>query len=238
MSKQFIYSDKNNAAKNFAKIVKELRKIAQENGMDESETIHYFIKDIMNEHKEEYEKELPDIVITGLTDSGKKSLINYLKKLSKEAQRKENRTKKEPERLERKALREKEKADKREEQKLQDKWKEICMLVEKKSQNQDCPLSKSWVDIKNKRFPKESNKELDETEKKIKEMIENEAYYQEVKYFTYDFRFLAEDSLKVKARLGIPNRKFYDIDNYMKYNELKIKIRNERLEERFIKHLL
>ena len=226
MAKKLIYNKKDNPARNFMIIISEIRRMSRENNIAESKMMGDLAKDLENIGVEGYEKRLPDVSISGLEKKEIKTLIDFLNKMKKDAEKREGRMRKEndPKTLEQKSIREKEKAKRKEEQKVCTLWNEICELVEKKSKKEGKPISKCWVKVKNGRFPKDSKRELNSVELRIKKMIEDETYYQEVKYFTLGFKFLAIDSLTANALYGNSNRKFSDIESYNRYCELREKI--------------
>ena len=240
MAKKFVYEKNGNPAKNFMMIIGEIRRMSRESGTPESEIMGSLAKDLENVNVEGYKKELPDVSVSGLGTRGTKELIAFLNKMEKDAKRREDRIKKEqdPEVLAQKAVREEEKAKRKEEQKVSSIWDDICSLVERQSKREGRPVSKCWANLKHKRFPKESDRELSDVELRIKKMVEDETYFQEVKYFTHDFNFLALDSLTVHALFGNTYRKFSDIDSYDKYCSLKDRINLKNDEKNGIQRLL
>lgn len=240
MAKQMIYNKNDNPAKNFMVIISEIRRMSRETNTPESKIMGDLAKDLENENVEGYKKELPDVTVTGLGTRGTKQLIAFLNKMKKDAEKREERIKKEndPETLAQKAIREEEKAKRKEEQKISTLWDQICHAVEKKSKKENRPVSKCWVGIKNSRFPKDSKRELSDTELRIKKMVEDETYYQEVKYFTHDFKFLALDSLAVHALFGNSYRKFSDMDSYERFCSLREKVNLREDENLGIQRLL
>lgn len=240
MAKQMVYDRNGNPAKNFMVIIGEIRRMAKQSNIPESKIMGDLAKDLENENVEGYKKELPDVSVTGLGAIGTKQLIAFLNKMKKDAEKREERIKREndPETLAQKAIREEEKAKRKEEQKISNLWDQICRTVEKKSKKEGRPVSKCWVNVKNGRFPKDNKRELNDTELRIKKMVEDETYYQEVKYFTHNFKFLALDSLAVHALFGNSYRKFSDMDSYERFCSLRNKVNLKDDENLGIQRLL
>lgn len=115
MSRKIKFDSSQNPAMNFAVIVRELEKIAQERDLPTTEIIDMFILDLQNYYDGEYKKKV-DIDLNGVTPVMRSSFISYLNKMKRTYKQNESRKSK-------KEANVKKKADT--EQKMQKKWKEI-----------------------------------------------------------------------------------------------------------------
>jgi len=103
---------------------------------------------------------------------------------------------------------------------VENKWNEICRIVELEKENGEA-LPYIWMSIRDRFFPEIENRELTIGELKVKSMIDEEIYYQWVKYFTYNFQFLKDypevrgERCRIKITDMEASRKYSDLRTYM-----------------------
>ncbi len=139
---------------------------------------------------------------------------------------------------EKKKQEEKEKTENRRQSKVNSIWSRICEIVEKESKSGKKTVPECWISIRNKYFETDNNKmEMSKTvEERVKQLLEDEIYYQDVKYFTNNFSFLRDDP---EVALGTtPRRKFKDTTSYFKYFDLRQELQTTSDEDRKIRQLL
>ena len=261
------YNGKDNNAKIFGAISNRLIKLAPEYEMSVSDTILAYIEDLENGDREGYEKKIEKVSVHGLNQEGTTRLINYLKKICKAEKKKEERdqrTEKHQEArqtIETAKKMEKEKKDEearkteasRREVRVENVWAKVCEGAEKYLKINDDPfLDKSdlqpkiWIEIK-ERIDEVLRKIVNQDRipnyirEEITKRVDDEICYQEIKYFTYDFSFLA--GLPEAGRLSPYGRKFikFDSDLYKKVCDKYIELRNTipvKQEEQVIKNML
>ncbi len=120
MSRKLKFDSSQNPAMNFAVIVKELEKIAQERDLPKTEIIDMFILDLQNYYDEEYKKKV-DIDLDGVTPVMKNSCISYLNKINRIYKQSEKKKSKKESNIKRKE---------EEQQLLQEKWIEFQEAIE------------------------------------------------------------------------------------------------------------
>lgn len=108
-------------------------------------------------------------------------------------------------------------------------WEEICKIVDKDIENlvsiedkyADISniIPRVWIAIRKERFPEDKISEYSDNQLKVKKMLDDEIYYQEVKYFTHDFKFLG--GLPEEGLGEFPGRKFIDKESYNRYCNLR-----------------
>lgn len=115
--------------------------------------------------------------------------------------------------------------------KIEKAWKDICSIVDRESKETEITKPQYWVAIRDKIIGQEENIsiKLDESIKAdilrlIDDKIYNEKellYYNQVKYFTKDFSFLATEPEVQAAIKGRSGRKFTDRESFERFCELK-----------------
>ena len=248
------FNPSDNPALIFAGVVKRVKLIAKENNVADSVAIEAFIQDLQNLNKEEYQKKIEGITIKEMPDYIKKALIDYLQKVLREQKKIEKKQAKKPEQesrrnereAEKKARRKKEaeesaaKAEKerieKRQRKIQTALAEIYAIVEDESKKKKIPKRDILIKIRNDRFA--SKKTLSKEEEMIKKELDDEIFYEEVKYYTRDFEFLVDNKLVADAILGYTGRKFKDFQSFERFNTLKSRILNGANEEKEIKKIL
>ena len=241
------FDPKMNHAVIFAGVVKKLRSIASENEIADSIAIEAFIQDLQNLNKEGYEKNIKTITVKEMPNYIRKALIEYLQKVLKEQKRAEKKAAKKPEqesrKQEREAVREakrkkeaeenaKRQAEEREERrkrKVQLVLAEIYSIVEKESKKKGVRKQDILIKIRKDKFG--SKKTLSKEEEIVKSYLDDEIFYEEVRYYTRDFEFLTDEKFIADASLGHTGRKFRDFASFERYNKLKSDILNGTNEE-------
>ena len=104
-------------------------------------------------------------------------------------------------------------------------WGEICAMVKTLSETSKKTLPEIWNYVRDKEIQQRTRKGLTETDETIIKMLRDESYFSEVEYVT-EFKYLMEDALIAKARLGYSSRKFKSADNYDRYSNLKKHMRS------------
>ena len=115
-------------------------------------------------------------------------------------------------------------------------WNQICETVQKESETGNKTEPECWIAVREQFFGESQINEGKAVEKRVRELLDNEIYYQEVKYFTRDFSFLRDYPETVLA--SIPRRKFKDRTSYYKYIDLREKLQTTSDEYKKINELL
>lgn len=301
MKRNIKFDSSNNPAKNFGIMVKDLERIAQETDVPLEKVISDFMLDLKNYYKEDYEKKVEDVEISGdISQILINGCVSYLSKLLKAQKQKERQEKKRQKKIDKKRTTE------AKEQEMENKWKRIELLInelvsggkegtegeiierilsnidkenldnkekkhilkrlndrlaavkQKETQivedktnaekimqeiekiverefNQDNIESKPkyWMSIRDAIAGEEGNNPLNmqigkSAEKILLKMIDERIdgekdllYYEQVKYFTRDFRFLKENSEIIRATNGAEKRKFTDREAYNRFIDLR-----------------
>lgn len=121
-------------------------------------------------------------------------------------------------------------------------WEEISEKVRNESENGEKPQVQYWIAIREMLFGEEEGKIRKDLKiskgikNKVKKMLDDEIYYQDVKYYTEDFKFLRDFP---EVALGSsPRRGFSDIKSSLKYDDLRVKLQASFDEYQKIKTLL
>lgn len=115
VKRKIIFDPAQNPAKNFMFIERDIKKVAETNGVSIVEVIDEFIVDLQNFNNPNHEKNVEEVELNGAVSDGLlKSLISYLNKVKKGYLQKENKDK-----------------QKQETQGMELKWKEIEALIDK-----------------------------------------------------------------------------------------------------------
>ena len=247
MGKVVYYEESKVAAKSV--ILAKLREIANRNGMSETEILGDFIQDLRNWNKDGYQYKVEKF-IEEIDDSVREDLIVKLSKDLKLLQKIEKTRKKKEERQpqkEEKERKEKEERVKQYEEKMEQErkakfdkyWNEICEIVSKQSEGSSKPEYVFWEDVKKIKFPSISNQKLSGIQSKVRQKLEDEIYYQKVKFFTFDFEFLSqfyESARGTSVRRKIDDKRYFALrDEMHKYqserNAIHTMLKNPNTDE-------
>ena len=104
-------------------------------------------------------------------------------------------------------------------------WELICKRVKCESQKGNKPEVEYWIAIRNNLFGENDGKMKKDlriskdVKSKVSQLLDEEVYYQDVKYYTHDFAFLRDFP---EVALGCsPRRGFCDKQALLKYTELR-----------------
>ncbi len=264
MAKKKIIREGDNVAKWFAIISGSFESVAQKTGLSTLDIIIRLRSDLINENTEGYERQLDDIKIKGLTESGKKELVKYLDRIIKKESPKKGREssidpeveKRKKESAKRRADEKAKKAeeerarrqaeeDKKRQEKIENEWKriytEVLNSIEENISYEEfadnTPIIRSIWRLARERFL-ETKKASTVYGQEILHRLDDEIYFQDVKYFTRDFSFLAEDSFIAMSYGGLRGRKFSDTATVDRFERLRKVISTERTESAGIRKAL
>ena len=240
MGKVIYYDEGKVAATSW--ILATLREIANKSGTSEIEVLSDFIQDLRNWGKEGYEYKVEKF-IEEFDDSVRRDVILKLSRELKVRQKAEKIRRKKVERKPQKEAKEqmekerkaKETADRIEAEKkakFNQAWEEICQIVREQSEGSFLPEYEFWIAAKELKFPEDTNKQFSSIQLKVKQKVEDEIYYQMVKYFTFDFEFLSQ--FPEAARATSTGRRIYD----RRYFELRDKMQKYESEGYAIQMML
>lgn len=134
--------------------------------------------------------------------------------------------------------------------KIEKTWKDICEIVEKGSNEAGVTKPQYWSAIRDKIVGQEEGEDVDikldeSIQGDILELIDSkisdekeQLYYNQVKYFTKDFSFLATYPEIQDAVEGKSGRKFTDKESFERFYELRTQVREGRDEYTQIAMLL
>ena len=164
-----------NPAKNFAPIVRDLERIAEESDIPTSEVISNFIVDLQNYYSKDYEKKV-DVDLNGVTPWIQSSFITYLNKMKKIYKQRETKKSRRDSNIDKKNALQKQ---------MQEKWKQFEKTVDGNIMDPEV-MKKAMDDIENsdlsrkeKNFMKvqldEKSKKFNETWKSIEGIVEKQS---------------------------------------------------------------
>jgi len=121
-------------------------------------------------------------------------------------------------------------------------WEQISEKVKNESENGQKPEVEYWIAIRKMLFDEkegEIRKDLKiskNIKNRVKKMLDAEIYYQDVKYYTEDFKFLRDFP---EVALGSsPRRGFFDTECLFRYIDLREQLQSEWNEDIAIKRML
>lgn len=164
-----------NPAKNFAPIVRDLERIAEESDIPTSEVISNFIVDLQNYYSKDYEKKV-DVDLNGVTPWIQSSFITYLNKMKKIYKQRETNKSRRDSNIDKKNTLQKQ---------MKDKWKKFEQSIDGNIMDPEV-MKKAMDDIENsdlsrkeKNFMKvqldEKSKKFNETWEAIEGIVERES---------------------------------------------------------------
>ena len=121
-------------------------------------------------------------------------------------------------------------------------WEQISDKIRRESANGNRPEVEYWISVRDKLFGEqegEMRKDLrisKDIKSKVKKMLDDEIYYQDVKHYTHDFTFLRD--LPEVALGHTPRRGFYDTGSLFRYDDLRVNLQITWDEYRRINELL
>lgn len=154
-----------NPAKNFAPIVRDLERIAEESDIPTSEVISNFIVDLQNYYSKDYEKKV-DVDLNGVTPWIQSSFITYLNKMKKIYKQRETNKSRRDSNIDKKNTLQKQ---------MQDKWKKFEQSIDGNIMDPEV-MKKAMDDIENSDLSRKEKifmkVQLDEKSKKFNETWE------------------------------------------------------------------
>lgn len=107
-------------------------------------------------------------------------------------------------------------------------WEQICGKVRIESMRREKPEVVYWIAVRDSLFSEHEGKmqryssASDEIKEIVRQLLDDEIYYQDVKNYTHDFSFLRDFP---EVALGsTPRRGFYDIKSLLKYTDLRTEL--------------
>ncbi len=120
------------------------------------------------------------------------------------------------------------------EEKIKRIWQEICNRVNQTVGTTN-NYAERWILVREFILKSQEGKKLTVADQKINQMLNDEIYYQSMRYFTFEFDFLMEYPEIAKGGVG---RKIIDKESARKYIDLRIKVQQGKNEKERIQELL